>query len=99
MKKELVSFLHSLQLSDGELVVYDALSSKPLTIRELQKKTKLSERGIRTHVHELLKKGFIAKKPLADKRLMYVYSVAPAESILTSIGQKIACPPQAVSIV
>ena len=90
MKKELVSFLHSLQLSDGELIVYDALSVKPLIIREIAKKTKLSERSIRTHVQELLTKGFIVKRPVTGKRLMYLYAVAPPETILASIGQKVA---------
>ena len=65
-----------------EMEIFSLLSSKPMTIKELQKESKMSERQLRTYLDDLTERKFITKKVIEDQRLKYVYYANPPEAIL-----------------
>src|SRR3989338_3699876 len=72
-----VGTLQFFQLGESKLVVYRLLSPKPMTIEGLKKGSEVSERLLRMHVAELIKKGFVKRRVLSDARLKYEYSATP----------------------
>ncbi len=79
-------FIKQLQLTSSDMAVYRLLLDKPMTIEQLKSKSGLSERTLRTDIDELLKKNFVTRKIVADKRIKYVYYANPPESMVKSIS-------------
>ena len=82
-----VGMLRWLQLSPSEIDVYSALSSRPMTIKQLMKDTRLSERMLRTHLESLLRKNFVRREAL-DSRMKYLYYGNPHETIYYILVKK-----------
>ncbi len=66
-----------------EMEIFGLLSARPMTIKELQKESKMSERQLRTYLEDLTERKFISKKVVEDQRLKYVYYANPPETILS----------------
>ena len=66
----------------SEKRVYGALSgsNKAISIKEITKKTGMSERSVRDTLKVLLKKKFVRRKITKGKRLMYKYEALPVKS-------------------
>jgi predicted DNA-binding transcriptional regulator len=60
-----------------------------MTLKQLKKLTKISERALRYYISDLLSKGFVKRKIVEAERLHYVYIANPADSVLDSIVKKI----------
>src|SRR3989338_8325969 len=78
------NMLKAFQLRSNEMLVYNLLSRKPMTIRQLQKSTKMSERSLRTYLDD-----FVSRKLVEDSHLKYVYSANSGESLLDTIKKQI----------
>lgn len=81
--------LRLFQLKSNEMMVYNTLTKKPMTIRQLQNSTKMSERSLRTHLDGLVRKNFVRRRLVEDKHLKYVYYASPGESLLDMIKRHI----------
>jgi len=71
--------VNTLQLTPEKLNIYKMLFSRPMTIRDLEKRTHLSERMIRNHMRYMVRKGFVEKESaIENNRLKYIYhAVSP----------------------
>ncbi|MBI2971914.1 MAG: hypothetical protein HYY37_05835 [Candidatus Aenigmarchaeota archaeon] len=65
-----------------ELQIFEILMKKPMTIKQLQKASHMSERMLRTYLDDLTERNFVFKKVVEDKRLKYVYYAHSPESIM-----------------
>ena len=65
-----------------EMQIFQILMKKPMTIKEIQKQSHMSERMLRTYLDDLTKRNFISKKVVEDRRLKYVYYANPPEIII-----------------
>ncbi|GEM_PF-3432328 len=83
------SMLKAFQLRSNEMLVYNILSRKPMTIRQLQKSTRMSERSLRTYLDDLVRRNFVSRKLVEDSHLKYVYSANSGESFLDTIKKQI----------
>ncbi len=72
-----------------EIEIYNILLKSSLTIKEIEKKSNLSERTIRKHLKRLCQEGFITKKVKEDKRLKYVYKAVPVQEAWKKANNKI----------
>lgn len=81
--KEFFSLTRFLQLTPAKISIYRLLFLKPMTISDLEKRTKLSERMIRNHMREMLRKGFVERQALVENdRLKYAYrAVSPLRAL------------------
>ncbi len=77
-----MEMLQYLQLGESKLAIYKLLSQRPMTIQKLKKASMLSERLLRMHLTELLNKGIVRRKILAENRLKYVYYATPPENMV-----------------
>ena len=84
------NMLKSFQLKGNGMLVYNALSKSPMTIRQLQKSTKMSERSLRTHLDDLVKRNFVKRKLVEGKHLKYVYYANSGENLLDILKRRIA---------
>ncbi|MDI6917713.1 MAG: winged helix-turn-helix transcriptional regulator [Thermoplasmatales archaeon] len=84
---ELAEF-SSLPKTSSEILAAIAEEDK-LLISEIAKKTKKSERAVRTHITALLRNGFLNRKIgiTKTKKLAYRYSIKP----LKEIAAKVKC--------
>lgn len=82
------NLLKYLQLGVSEMQIFQMLS-KPMTIKQLIKETKMSERMLRTHLDSLVKKQFIKRAVIEGKHLKYVYSANPTEDIISMMKTRI----------
>jgi len=73
--------IKSMQLGKSELEIYNALTLGPMTISDLKKSTRLSERMLRSSINVLMKKEFIKRDVQSANRLKYVYYAALPSSI------------------
>lgn len=73
------SILKFLGFKKVEIQMYNLLLEKPLTISQIRKELKVSERTIREYMKSLLDKGFVVRKVRIEKRLKYVYSALSPE--------------------
>lgn len=80
--------LKYLQLGKSELNIYDTLMKGPMTIKDLKKSTKLSERMLRASMDELIKKDFVKREAIDDNRLKYVYHANQPASIMEFLRAK-----------
>ncbi len=83
------SMLRLFQLKSNELLIYNMLSKKPMTIKQLQKSTKMSERSLRTHLDDLVGKNFVRRTTIEDVHLKYIYSATSGENLLGIIKKHI----------
>ena len=65
-----------------EIQILQLLMKKPMTIKQMQKTSHMSERMLRDYIDDLTKREFISKKVVEDKRLKYVYYANSPEMIL-----------------
>ncbi len=65
-----------------EIDIFKMLLGRPMTIKELQKQSHMSERMLRTYLDDLAKRNFISKKVVEGRRLKYLYYANPPETIL-----------------
>ena len=88
----LMSALEEMQLSRNERSLYDMISRRPMTIKEIIKRTRLSERMIRTYLDDLIEKSYVRKKAeIAEitKSFRYVYYGNPEDSIADLLIKRI----------
>ncbi len=78
-----------MRLSPNEMNIYSALSRTPMTIKQLIRATRLSERMLRTHLENLIAKNFVYKEPLMEKRIKYVYHGNPEDTICDMLIKKL----------
>ncbi len=83
------NMLKAFQLRSNEMLVYNLLSRKPMTIRQLQKSTRMSERSLRTYMDDLVGRNFVSRKLVKDSHLKYVYSANSGENLLDTIKKHI----------
>ncbi|MBI2579217.1 MAG: transcriptional regulator [Candidatus Aenigmarchaeota archaeon] len=81
--KEFCDLTRFLQLSPAKINIYRLLFMKPMTITSLERNTKLSERMVRGHIRDMLRKGFVERNPVIENnRLAYVYrAVSPLRAL------------------
>jgi len=89
MQMGLTGMFRWMQLSTSEINIYGMLSKTPMTIKQLIKTTKLSERMLRTHLDSLINKNFVYKEPLLEKHIKYVYHGNPEETICDMLVKKL----------
>ena len=77
IRKDLEAFLKSLGSSASEVKVFMALSSarKYLSVKELEVKTGLSTKSVRTALKKLMEKGLVKEKESGNKKLYRSKSV------------------------
>ena len=83
------NMLKLFQLKSNELLVYNLLTKKPMTIKQLQKNTKMSERSLRTYLDDMVDKNFVKRNLIEGKRLKYVYYANSGENLLIIIKKQI----------
>jgi len=66
--------LKFIDFKEAEIRLYNLLLDKEMTIAEIVRELKISERSVREHISKLYKKGFVNRKIVAENRLKYVYS-------------------------
>lgn len=76
-----MDFMRYFQLGENEIKIYNILTKKPVTIKQLQKLSKFSERMLRSHLDDLMKKNFVKKEVIEDGHLKYLYYANQPESI------------------
>jgi len=74
----------------NELKVLDILSKSPMTIKQIIKLSKLSERTIRSCLSDLIRKQFIDKKALIEGQLKYLYHTNSTKTIIERIQEKLS---------
>jgi predicted DNA-binding transcriptional regulator len=84
-KPALIGFIKKLQIGPTKLRIYEQLSSKPMTIKQLQKSTRMSERMLRICLDDMLRRGFIRKQILEDKHMKYLYLSNSPDTVFDSI--------------
>lgn len=82
--------IRHLSIGKNELKIFNILSKKPLTIKQLVKISKLSERTIRSCLSDLVGKQFIKKDALIEGQLKYLYQTNSAKSIADIIKEKLS---------
>lgn len=85
----LMGLFRWMHLSANEMHIYRMLSKTPMTIRQLIKATRLSERMLRTHLDSLINKNFVYKEPLLEKRMKYVYHGNPEDTIADMLVKRL----------
>lgn len=80
-----LSFMKKLQIGPTKLRIYEQLSDKPMTIKQLEKSMKMSERMLRICLDDMTKRGFIRKEILEDKHMKYIYLSNSTDSVFDSI--------------
>ena len=76
------NMLKFFQLKSNELLVYNLLSKKPMTINQLQKSTKMSERSLRTYLDNMMGRNFVRRKLIEAKHLKYIYYANSGDNLL-----------------
>ncbi len=79
-----------LSIGKNELKVFNIISKKPLTIKQIVKVSKLSERTIRSCLSDLVGKQFIKKQALIEGQLKYLYHTNSDKSIADIIKEKLS---------
>ena len=72
-----------------EIKIYNLLLTSPMTIKDLEKKSHISERTIRKYIKRLDQEGFIIKRVEQGKRLKYVYIAVPVQKAWKKVKDKI----------
>jgi predicted DNA-binding transcriptional regulator len=83
------NMLKLFQLKHNEMQVYSLLTKGPMTIKQLQKNTRMSERSLRTHLDDLVEKNFVKRKVIEGKHLKYVYYANSSENLLDTLKARI----------
>jgi predicted DNA-binding transcriptional regulator len=89
METGMIGVLKWMRLSTKEIDIYSMLSKSPMTIKQLIKATRLSERMLRTHLDNLVSKKFVHREPLLEKHIKYVYYGNPEETIYDILVKKL----------
>ena len=82
--------IKAISMGKNELKIFGILLKKPMTIKQLIKFSRLSERTIRTCISELVKKQFIEKDALIEDQLKYIYHTNSSKSIADIIKEKLS---------
>ena len=77
------------QLKSNEMLVYNLLSKNPMTIKQIQKSAKMSERSLRTHLDDLVEKNFVKRNLIEGKHIKYVYYANSGENLLGILKRQI----------
>lgn len=85
----LMGMFRWMHLGANEIKIYGMLSKTPMTIKQLIKATRLSERMLRTHLDNLIEKNFVSKEPLLEKHIKYVYHGNPEDTICDMLAKKL----------
>ena len=72
-----------------EIQIYNLLLEKSLTISQIRKELKVSERTIREYMKRLLEKGVVVRTVRIEKRLKYVYSALSPEKAWKMMKEEI----------
>ena len=83
------NMLKLLQLKSNEMLIYNVLCRKPMTIAQLRKNTKMSERSLRTHLDDMLRRSFVRRKLVEGKHLKYLYYANSGDNVLAAIKRNI----------
>ena len=65
-----------------ETQIFQLLMRKPMTIKQLQKASHMSERMLRTYLDDLTRRNLVAKRVIEDQRLKYMYYANPPDMII-----------------
>ncbi|MCX6815124.1 MAG: hypothetical protein NTY20_05755 [Candidatus Aenigmarchaeota archaeon] len=84
-----IGTLKWMQVGLREIEIYKILAKKPMSIRQLVKATRLSERMLRTHLDNLVSKKFIYRELVVGSHIKYVYHGNPEESIYDILVRKL----------
>lgn len=77
-----LSLFAMFSMKGNEMRIFQLLMKKPMTIKQLQKASRMSERMLRTHLGDLTERSFVSKKVVEGRRLKYVYYASPPEAII-----------------
>ena len=88
-ERSFIELFDIFKLEGNERLIYELLRKKPMTIKQLQNKSHISERMLRTYLDDMVKRGFITRKIIEEKRLKYVYYANPPENIMDVIKKKL----------
>jgi len=88
--KAFTDFISYLNLRTNEIKIYNLLTKKPMTIKELIRELRVSERTLRTYLFDLLKKGFVYKKVIEDRRLKYQYYAKSPVELMKFIRRQVS---------
>jgi len=83
------TILKFLDFKNVEIELYNLLLKGSMTITQIEKELKVSERTVREYMKSLLEKEFIVRKVEAGKRLKYVYSALPPEEAWKKMKKEI----------
>ncbi|MFH0837506.1 MAG: hypothetical protein V1870_05225 [Candidatus Aenigmatarchaeota archaeon] len=89
-KEKNENILSFLSVGKNEAKIFAFLKKRPMTIKQLLKFTRLSERTIRTCLTDLVKKQFIKKEAIIEGQLKYMYHTNSTKSIIDQIQDKLA---------
>ncbi len=86
-----MNVLKKIGFSKTEIKVYHALAKNKgeMTIKEIIKKAKVSEKSARNALKKLLKENFIRRKIVEGKRIFYKYRYVPLKKAWEHFKQNI----------
>ncbi|MBI5332609.1 MAG: BlaI/MecI/CopY family transcriptional regulator [Candidatus Aenigmarchaeota archaeon] len=84
------NMLSYLAIGKSEVKLFNILSKQPMTIKQIIKFSKLSERTIRTCLTDLVKKQFVKKEAIIEGQLKYLYHTNSTKSIIDNIQEKLS---------
>ena len=89
IKSQFMDLFNVFRLGKNEKLIYELLEKRPMTIKQLQKTTQVSERMLRTYLDDMIERGFVKKKVVEGNRLKYVYKSTEPQTILDHIKSKV----------
>ena len=81
MQPAMLALFTIFSMKGHETQVFNLLMKNPMTIKQLQKASHMSERMLRSYLDDLTERNFVSKKVIEGGRLKYVY-YANSEMIL-----------------
>ena len=90
LKQKNRNVLDCLAIGKNEVKLFNVLLKQPMTIKQLIKFSRLSERTIRSCLTDLIKKQFVKKEAIIEGQLKYMYHTNSAKSIIDNIQDKLA---------
>lgn len=86
----LIALFGMFEMKGHQTKIFRLLMDRPMTIKQLEKVSKMSERMIRTYLGDLIEKNFIKRNIIEDRRLKYVYSANPPKMIINLLKDTIS---------
>lgn len=73
----ILALMAMFRMKGHETQIFQLLLKKPMTMKELEKSSHMSERMLRNYLDDLTKRNLVSKTVVADKRLKYAYYANP----------------------